>query len=495
LRDTTPGPRHGAASDDSKEIRVHSKSELQLSLNLTRSELVRAFTREAALTEGALPATASLIAEDTLDVWLALCALASAHEHARIIVSSTHREIRSLILLQGHSRFSAIVASLAARIRCDAGLSYRERGIDGWEISLHRGLDQEIEPSELVDAPISPTTVAVAPTLALRTDLPQQADSAAIARCFLEVYGHNYVHTEVFSPQRYWNKVESGELIPVVTRDEKGEVIGHVALEREPGAPIAERGEAVVLPAYRGHHLLEQMTERLSEEAHKLGLVGVYAMPVTLHTFSQRNDERAGMPVCAALLGAAMESSRPKGLAAPTAGQRQSLLLTFRFLKKPASPKVYPPAPYREIVLQIYESLGVTVAACEPSEPTSIESKTRIKIDQRGYGKIHFEKIGPSAGIELKQALDDVRSLGARSVQLSAPVDDPGLPLLTSRARALGFFFCGIGPAFSEGTDTLLLQFLSDPLDTQKLQLFTRRTQDLVSFIEHDRSAVGPLLD
>jgi|GEM_PF-1114975 hypothetical protein len=477
-----------------REVRVAGKSgfqssELQLSLNSTRSELVRAFTREAALAEGALPATASLIAEDTRQLWLTLCGLASAEERAHVIVSCSHREVRSRVLLQGHSRFSSIVASLAARIRPDAGLSCRERGIDGWELSLHHGLDQEIEPSDLLDDAPAPATAG--PARSLRTDLPQQADSAAIARCFLEVYGHNYVHSEVFSPRRYWNKVESGELIPVVTRDEKGEVIGHVALEREPGASIAERGEAVVLPAYRGHHLLEQMTERLSEEADKLGLIGVYAMPVTVHTFSQRNDERAGMPVCAALLGAASESSRPRDLAAPTAGQRQSLLMTFRFLKKPARPRVYPPKPYRETMLKIYENLGVAVSASEPAPPAAAESKTRIKVDRRGYGKIHFEQIGPGAGMELKQALRDVRSLGARSVQLSAPVDDPGLPLLTDRARDLGFFFCGLGPAFSDGTDILLLQFLSEPLDTRKLQLFTDQTKDLVSFIESDRRAVG----
>jgi hypothetical protein len=480
--------------DELQEIRVIGKSgsqssELQLSLDLTRSELVRAFVREAALAEGALHATASFIAEDTLQLWLALCALASTGEHAHIIVSCSHREVRSRILLQGHSRFSSIVASLTAHIRRDAGLSYRERGINGWELSLHRGLDQEIEPPDLLDEAMSPAPAAAARVF--QTDLPSQADSAAIARCFLEVYGHNYVHAEVFSPRRYWNKVESGELIPVVTRDEKGDVIGHVALEREPGASIAERGEAVVLPAYRGHHLLEQMTERLSDEAHKLGLIGVYAMPVTIHTFSQRNDERAGMPVCAALLGAASETSRPRDLAAPTAGQRQSLLISFRFLQKPVRSKVYPPEPYRKIILQIYDSLGVAVSACEPAAPAARESKTSIKVDQRGYGKIHFEQVGPNAGIELKQALQDVRSLGARSVQLSALVDDPGLPLLTDRARDLGFFFCGLGPAFSDGADTLLLQFLSDPLDTRKLQLFTDQTKDLVSFIELDRGAVG----
>jgi hypothetical protein len=62
----------------------------------------------------------------------------------------------------------------------------------------------------------------------------------AIARCFLEVYGHHHVHAEVFSTRRYWDKVERGELIPAVARDGEGEVIGHIALEREPGMQVAE---------------------------------------------------------------------------------------------------------------------------------------------------------------------------------------------------------------------------------------------------------------
>src|SRR5690242_7338607 len=94
----------------------------------------------------------------------------------------------------------------------------------------------------------------------------------------------------------------AGELIPIITRNTRGEVVGHIALERGPGTKVAERGEAVVDSDHRGRGLLERMTERLSEEALKNELQGIYAEPLTIHTFSQRNDERAGMPVCAALL-------------------------------------------------------------------------------------------------------------------------------------------------------------------------------------------------
>jgi hypothetical protein len=197
------------------------------------------------------------------------------------------------------------------------------------------------------------------------------------------------------------------------------------------------------------------------------------------------------MPVCAVLLGANPESFHPKGVPCPTAGQRQSYLRTFRFVQPPAERTVHAPAPYREMMLKIYASLGVTVSVAAPASAAAPESRTGIKVNDRGYGMIHFERIGPDATIELRQALRDVRALGATSVQLSALVGDPGLPLLTDAARGLGFFFCGLGPAFADGADTFLLQWLSEPLDTGKLQLFTDLTKELMAFIDLDRIATA----
>ncbi len=362
------GPDLALRPEQVRKASSHPHScELQLVLEPARSELVRAFVREAALAEDVPLPLASLLADDAAQTWLSLCALGSGRERCRIVLLCARRDVRARILLPGYSRFSNVATSLAGCIRRDAGISCHERGIDGWEVSLHRSLTGNTEP-----APSAAETPMPTPALAMAAndylvELPQKTDAPGIARCFLEVYGHHYVHSEVFSSRRYWGKVESGELIPAVARDGQGGVIGHVALEREPGAHVAERGEAVVLPAYRGHHLLERMTERLSEEALKHGLQGIYAEPLTIHTFSQRNDERAGMPVCAVLLGANPEHFRPKDVPCPTAGQRQSYLRTFRFVQSPAARTVHAPEPYREMLLNIYASLGVSVSVATPS--------------------------------------------------------------------------------------------------------------------------------
>ena len=120
----------------------------------------------------------------------------------------------------------------------------------------------------------------------------------------------------------------------------------------------------------------------------------------------------------------------------------------------------------------------MTVSVGAPAGAAAAESRTGIKVNERGYGAIHFERIGPQSAVELGQALRDVRTLGASSVQLSAPVDDPGLPLLSDAARDLGFFFCGLAPAFAEWRGTCSCsRWLSEPLDTGKLQLFTEQTE------------------
>lgn len=460
-------------------------AELRLSMEAEGGELLRAFVREASLVDGVPASIASLIAADAEQIWRILCQSSAGQERASVVLSSEKREVRVRILLNGHSRFSAILPSLGPNLRRDAGITYRERGVDGWEIALHRGIETARQESGAEE----PIAEAAAATQEVQIDAPRQTDSAAIARCFLAVYGHNYIHREVFSPHRYWRKVESGELIPMVSRDARGEVIGHVALEREAGAMVAERGEAVVLPSYRGRHLLERMTERLTDEAVRLGLVGIYAEPVTTHTFSQRNDERAGMPTTAILLGAAPETLHSKDLPVPTAGQRQSFLLTFRFLQPSREFEIVAPRDYRDVISATYESLGVGVSRREGKTPKETRSTTSIAVNDGGYGKIRFETIGSHAAIELAQAMSDIDSLGARAVQLSAHIGDPGLPLLAEAARACGFFFCGLAPAFSPGGDLLLMQRLSEPLDISALQLFSDQTKALAAFIERDRQS------
>ena len=463
-------------------------SELRVALERNRGELVRSFVREACLCDEIPLAIATSAADHTAEVWRALCEQASP-EPVRLLTDSSGHELKIRILLRGYSRFSAL-AFQDSTLRADAAIAWRPRGIDGWEASIHHRLGV---PETLVtpDDGEPSAVAAIHSSTDYIIESPRKDDAPAIARCFLKVYGHRYVHSEVFSPRRYWDKIERGELVPVIARDTTGNVVGHVALEREPGAKVAERGEAVVDPDHRGRGLLERMTECLSDRACTQGLDGIYAEPLTIHTFSQRNDERVGMPVCAALLGVNPEKFGPKNMRSTPIGQRQSYLRTFRFVRPTAPRTLQAPDQYRDILSELYADLGVAASFAAPYSPSVAPSKSSIKANGRGYAVITYETIGSEAGVELRQAFSDVRALGARSVQLSAIITDPRLPQLSNAARELGFFFCGLGPGFADGADTFSLQWLGEPLDTSKLQLFTDRAKRMVAFIDLDRAAVA----
>src|SRR3954454_3066265 len=188
-------------------------SKLQLVLEPEHGELVRAFVREAALAEAVPARVASLIADDSVEAWQAVCLPDSPRQRAGIELLCSRGDVRARILLQGHSRFSHVVASLAGRIRRDAGVSCHEHGIDGWEVSVHRSLGAagELPAASDSEEPVTAPAVA-APAHDYVIDLPKQRDAPAIPRCFLEVYGRHYVHAEVFSTRRYWDKGEAGEL-------------------------------------------------------------------------------------------------------------------------------------------------------------------------------------------------------------------------------------------------------------------------------------------
>jgi hypothetical protein len=64
-------------------------------------ELVRAFVREASLAETVPAPVASLIADDAVEAWQALCLPDSARQRASIELMCSRGDVRARILLQG----------------------------------------------------------------------------------------------------------------------------------------------------------------------------------------------------------------------------------------------------------------------------------------------------------------------------------------------------------------------------------------------------------
>lgn len=339
-------------------------------------------------------------------------------------------------------------------------------------------------------AHIDQVAVASADADALTIDHPAPADAPGVAACFRAVYGEGYLHRDVYDPACYLADIACGDLVAVVARDPDGCVVGHLALEMGPGTAVAERGEAVVLPAWRGRGLLTRMTDQLFADARQKGLAGVYALPLTVHLMSQKNDAHAQMPICAVLLGEEPETTHPSGLPFPTAGQRQSYLRAFRYLAAPAARTVGPAGPYAVIVRDLFGLLGASCARAGYAR-SSAPTRLTATASPRGYAHVLVESIGLDVSDAIAASVAELASKGTETMRLALPLANPDLERAVDAARTLGFFFSGLGPSFLGDADSLELQRLSEPLDTGKLQILTDQTKALLAFVEADRRSIS----
>ena len=121
----------------------------------------------------------------------------------------------------------------------------------------------------------------------------------------------------------------------------------------------------------------------------------------------------------------------------------------------------------------------------------AVQFRAAIKTEKSGVGDIRFTSIGAGVAGELRQMCSDLLDFGVKSLRLSAPLGDPGVPALVDAARACGFFFSGVAPCFEDGADALLMQYLVEPLDIDKLQIYADQTKELVAFIAKDRARLA----
>lgn len=297
-------------------------------------------------------------------------------------------------------------------------------------------------------------------------------DGIRVSQCIYRTYGNTYPNEDLYYPERIIQMNESGELISAVTLDERGEIVGHYALER-PGLGItAESGQAVVIPSHRGRKLMERMRSFLEEEGKKHGLVGIFGQPVCKHTFSQRVNERFGSKPCGINVGLAPSTFSFKKMRADEKESRGSCMLYWRHLVKAEERTIYPPSRHEGILKQIYDNLNIPVRFEKPGTLCDMGSITLTYIKDWGDGFIRIEEPGKSALFELGRALHDlIQMANMEVIFLEIPLAHPGAAEFCVEAENKGFFFCGLGPHFLPNSDALRMVYLTNDIAWDQLQV------------------------
>lgn len=317
-------------------------------------------------------------------------------------------------------------------------------------------------------------------------------DEAGICACVRACYGASYtIHQELYFPAQVARLNADGRLTSVVAVAPDGAIVAHYALERPTLGPVAETGEAMVHPDHRHHRLFERLRPVLLGEARRLGLAGVYGLPVTNHTFSQQMYEHTEGHPCGVLLGVSPSSFH--NTAEPLT-QRLSTLLYFEYLRRPDRVTAHLPARHRGLASRIYAQFGVP--ADFPDVPPDPEATEELDVDYfptTRFGVIRVRESGPAVAEAIRRARRDLcAAQGAEAVHLELPLAQPATAALCAAAEADGFFFSGLGPCFAADGDALRLQYLACPLDTAQLKIADPFARELLAYVDSERRRVTP---
>jgi serine/threonine-protein kinase RsbW len=345
----------------------------------------------------------------------------------------------------------------------------------------------ELEPYE------EPAGDGASPDARLKCTARRMRDSEApeVSKSVYKTYGYSYPFEYVYYPEKIVALNEGGKIHSAVALVGESEIAGHGALLYWDENPqIAEMAQGFVKPEYRSLGCFAGLTEYLVEHARSEGLMGVFAKPVTNHTYSQQAGYRLGLEDCG-LMHAHVPITATFKAMDETLPRRVGVLLLFKYLNRPAGTTIHPPRHHREMILKIYENLGVSPSTLtsgeEGSDPTAQDSVFRVKVfGPANFALVVIERYGRDVVMEIRARLRELCLKKIEVVNLYLDLSDSLTSRVTGQFEELGFFFAGLLPGGLPGTDALILQYLNNvPVNYDEIRVASDMAEELVSYIRN----------
>jgi serine/threonine-protein kinase RsbW len=310
------------------------------------------------------------------------------------------------------------------------------------------------------------------------------------ARGFTELvrrcYGDSYDAAWVYDPDAVAQRLRAGTLWSTVGVADDGEVVAHVGLGRQrPDDDVAESGQAVVAPEYRGRHLFTLLKRRAAEQAAERGLFGLYSEATAAHPYSQRANVALGAVETGLLLGYIPATVEYEAIDAHH--HRQSVVLYYLKTNDGHDRPVYAPPRDRQMVELILDRAGLRGRVHDAGGDAPSPARSEVHVDDRAD---HNDRVVTvrTVGADLLDAVlvarDDGLARAADCVYVDLPLADPGTERHGDGLRELGFGFGGIFPNRLHDCDVLRYQHLDRvTLDTSDIELASDHGRELLDYV------------
>jgi RimJ/RimL family protein N-acetyltransferase len=307
----------------------------------------------------------------------------------------------------------------------------------------------------------------------------------AFTRLVRRCYGDSYDAEWVYDPAEVAERLRRGTLWSTVGIAEDGELVAHVGLARQrPDDDVAESGQAVVDPEYRGRHLFTMLKRRAAEQATERGLFGLYSEATAAHPYSQRANVALGAVETGLLLGYIPATVEYEAIDARP--HRQSVVLYYLKTNDGHTRPAYAPPRDRAMVESILERTGLRGTVHDASDEPST-AHTDVHVDDRDDHNdrvVTVRTVGDDLLEAVLTARDDALARAADCVYVDLPLADPGTQHHGDGLHELGFTFGGIFPNRLHDCDVLRYQYLDRvTLDTSDIALASDHGRELLDYV------------
>jgi GNAT superfamily N-acetyltransferase len=312
-------------------------------------------------------------------------------------------------------------------------------------------------------------------------------DATALTLCFRRCYGNTYPAAEFYDPEAIRRRLEEGTLRSVVAVIPTGEIVGHTALSvRDVGARIAEAGNTVVDPAYRGRGLLRELGLTLAERCHTDGFAGFVHYPTTAHEVMQRASVSAGGIETGVMLGYVTESAEYLGIDDKRPAGRLAATVVYQPIAPLPRREVILPARHGGLLEELYEALGAdrTFGTCRG--PLVDRSSIRTA---HSAGEGILRHTVATIGADLGEPIVAPPGTKPALTLIDLPLADPGIDHAVEALARSGFLYGGLLPEFAASGDVLRLQRVGEEAGgADRPELANAGARRLLDYIIADRA-------
>ncbi len=332
-----------------------------------------------------------------------------------------------------------------------------------------------------------PETARVSGPIRFTVRQMKPEEAIEVSRAVYRAYGYSYAVPHVYYPERIIEINKSGQMYSAVAVTEDGDLAGHCAMFKwDPADRIAELGLGVVKPEYRSHGIFNLLTAHLIDKARLENLMGVFGQAVTNHTYSQQVGHKCGLRDCAIALAVVPETESFRGIT-ERLFQRESLVVHFLYLNKPASLRIFPPDRHNKMIRRLYNDLEMEPEITLDTKTTFDQGEFVIRTQTggpKGFVRIEVERYGERVVSEVKATLKDLCFKRFDVIHLVLDLCDPATSIYVELFERLGFFFAGILPGGCAG-DALILQYLNNvSLDYEQINVDSLLGRALLTYIK-----------